>query len=180
MIEEKLISEAEFTSKVCVYWLMHIALTLTVTVVGIPLLFLWLPLGLVFTTSYLRRMECVLTNKSLKVKKGMLVRIEKTIPLEKITDIGLVQGPLMRLFGLHKLTVETAGQSGQGALVSLTGIVNTQAFRELILQQKEALLSNTGSSNVDSNNSESSGSDQLLTEIRDALLRIETKMQKSQ
>lgn len=45
----------------------------------------------------------------------------------------------MRLFGLHKLTVETAGQSGAGALISLVGIVDAPRFRARVLEQKERL-----------------------------------------
>ena len=45
----------------------------------------------------------------------------------------------MRLFGLHKLTVETAGQSGAGALISLVGIVDAPQFRTRVLEQKERL-----------------------------------------
>lgn len=41
--------------------------------------------------------------------------------------------------GLHKLTVETAGQSGTGALISLVGIVDAPSFRAQILEQKERL-----------------------------------------
>jgi putative membrane protein len=45
----------------------------------------------------------------------------------------------MRLFGLYRLSFETAGQSGQGALVSLLGVVNASEFREAILVQKDQL-----------------------------------------
>ncbi len=178
MIEEKIIQKAEFTTTVCVYWLLQGAMILTFTVIGIPLMLIWLVVGLLFTRRYLRSMECVLTNKALKVKKGILVRVEKTIPLEKITDMGLVQGPIMRLFGLYKLTVETAGQSGQGALVSLTGIVDTKAFRERVLLQRESVASvpqESASQSLD----HATNSDTLLTEIRDTLLRIESKMERA-
>ena len=124
MSSEQDIREAEFNPKVCVYWLLGGAILLTVTVVGIPLLLLWFPIGTAMTKRYLDRMECILTDKALKVRKGIFIRVEKTIPLEKITDMGMVQGPIMRFFELHTLTVETAGQSGDGSLVSLTGIVN--------------------------------------------------------
>jgi putative membrane protein len=124
MSTETHLRKAQFNPSVCTYWLSSVALVLTVTVVGIPLLLLWLPIGFVITKRHLAAMECLLTEKALKVKKGIFVRIEKTIPLEKITDMGMVQGPIMRYFDLHTLTVETAGQSGQGALVSLTGIID--------------------------------------------------------
>ena len=101
MSEETYIQKAEFNPKVCTYWLLSGAIILTATIVGIPLLILWFPIGFAFTKRYLDRMECLLTDKALKVKKGIFVRIEKTIPLEKITDMGMVQGPIMRCFDLH-------------------------------------------------------------------------------
>ena len=83
MSEERHIRKAEFNSKVCTYWLLSGAIIMTATIVGIPLLLLWFPIGWVFTKRHLARMECLLTDKALKVRKGIFVRIEKTIPLEK-------------------------------------------------------------------------------------------------
>ena len=173
MTEETLIREAAFEPKVCNYWLLSGIVVLTVTIVGIPLLLIWIPLGLFFTRRYLARMECLLTPKALKVKKGILVRVEKTIPLEKITDMGMVQGPIMRQFGLYTLTVETAGQSGPGALVSLTGIVDAKEFRETVLAQRDAVSGMGVESANEGERGLSADSGALLVEIRDSLLRIE-------
>jgi putative membrane protein len=139
MNAETVIREASFDPKVKTYWLLSGALPFVITIVGIPFLLLWFPLGLIFTGRYLDRMSATLTSKNLKVKKGVLVRVEKTIPLDKITDMALVQGPLMRAMDIQRLSVETAGQSGAGALVSLTGIVLAEEFREAVLAQRDAL-----------------------------------------
>ena len=177
MPTESPIRIAEFSSKVCIYWLLSGAVILLFTVVGIPFLLIWFPLGFFITKRYLDSMECVLTEKALKVKKGILVRVEKTIPLEKITDMGMVQGPIMRAFDLHTLTVETAGQSGAGALVSLTGIVDAKEFRETVLQQREANVS-TGSPLAETVSSAMpDNASALLGEIKDSLLRIEAILQ---
>jgi len=176
MTEATQIRKAEFNSKVCTYWLLSGALILCYTIVGIPLLLLWFPIGLVFTKRYLDRMECLLTEKTLKVRKGILVRVEKTIPLDKITDMGMVQGPIMRHFDLHKLTVETAGQSGPGALVSLTGIKDVKTFREAVLNQRDAIAAASSKSTSETRRQASSDENSLLSEIRDSLLRIEVKL----
>jgi putative membrane protein len=177
--EEPIILTASFNNKVCTYWLLNGIIVLTVIVVGIPFLLLWIPLGLYFTRRYLSRMECVLTEKNLKVKKGMWVRVEKTIPLEKITDLGLVQGPIMRHFDIHQLTVETAGQSSQGPLVSLTGIIDVKNFRETVLSQRDSLRD--ASAKTESSAAEPAGASDtgVLSEIRDTLLRIEEQMKKN-
>lgn len=179
MNEETHIKTAEFNPKVRTYWLLSGALVLTFTVVGIPLLLLWFTLGRMLTQRYLDRMSCVLTDKALKVGKGIWVRTEKTIPLDKITDMGMVQGPIMRHLDLHTLTVETAGQSGEGALVSLTGIVDARLFREAVLAQRETLSSGSASMTSDAVTPTPSDSNEVLLEIRDALLRIETRMQQA-
>jgi len=173
MNEDTKVRIAEFDPKVCSYWLVSGIVTMTLIVVGIPFLPFWIVLGLIFTKRYLASMECVLTSKMLKIKKGIFTRIEKTIPLEKVTDMGMVQGPIMRMFDLHTLTVETAGQSGQGALVSLTGIIDPKGFREAVLAQRDAVSASPPPAASGHSSSKSENDDSILEEIRDALLRIE-------
>ncbi|ABI40255.1 membrane-flanked domain [Shewanella sp. MR-4] len=138
-MQEQTIHEAQFEDNLGLYWLLSGAAYFTLSIVGIPLLLLWFPIGLWGTRRYISNMSARLTSKKLIVRRGMLTRTENTVPLDKITDIALIQGPIMRLMGLHKLTVETAGQSGAGALISLVGIVNAPDFRAQILEQKERL-----------------------------------------
>lgn len=173
------IQKAQFDPKVCTYWLLSGALAISCTIVGIPLLLLWFPIGLVVTKAYLERMECKLTDNALKVKKGILTRVEKTIPLEKITDMGMVQGPIMRAFELHTLTVETAGQSGVGSLVSLTGITDAKAFREAVLRQRDSMAAASPPKELPNVAAEHSpNSEMLLEEIKNSLHRIESMMAK--
>ena len=84
-------------------------------------------------------MSARLLERKLVVKRGIIFVVEKSIPLEKITDVALSQGPIMRFFGLYRLSFETAGQSAEGALVSLIGINDAEKFREAILKQKDNL-----------------------------------------
>ncbi|NDV61235.1 PH domain-containing protein [Puniceicoccales bacterium CK1056] len=156
---------------------MSFTIVLTVIVVGIPFLLLWIPLSLYFTKRYLDRMECILTERDLKVNKGLFVRVEKTIPLEKITDMGMVQGPLMRYFGIHRLSVETAGQSLEGSLVSLTGIVDVEDFREAVLNQRDRIRDKPGPS-VSPPEQSVQGDSGLLRDISATLVRIEKLLEK--
>lgn len=172
MENERIIRTAEFDPKVCTYWLVSGVVLMTVIVVGIPFIPFFIIFGLTFTKRYLTSMECVLTDKALKFKKGIFTQIEKTIPLEKITDMGMVQGPIMRSFDLHTLSVETAGQSGPGALLSLTGIVDAQGFRESVLAQRDA-ISSKEPVQKHTLGGPSKNDERVLEEIRDALLRIE-------
>ena len=173
-MEENVIATAEFNPKVKTYWLLSGALILTSTIVGIPLLLLWIPLGLIVTQRYLDSMSCVLTDRSLKVSKGILNRIEKTVPLDKITDLALRQGPVMRALDLEGLSIETAGQSGSGALVMLVGVKDAKAFRDRVLAQRDRVTA--GISEPAGAGQGTAGrppSEAILEEIRDSMLRIE-------
>ncbi|MFT5138440.1 MAG: putative membrane protein [Lysobacterales bacterium] len=173
MNDETIIRQAEFDPKVRTYWLLSGALLCVVTLVGIPLLLIWIPIGRMLTGHYLERMDCVLTEKALKVKKGIMVRVEKTIPLDKITDMAVVQGPIMRHFDICKLTVETAGQSGPGALVALIGIVDAKSFREDVLAQRDIVSNQSKLPTVNIEQSSAAPVGDTLEEVRDSLLRIE-------
>lgn len=177
MSNETAIRTATFNPKTCTYWILSFSIVLVVIVVGIPLLLLWVPLSLYFTKRYLDRMECILTERDLKVNKGLFVRVEKTIPLEKITDLGMVQGPIMRYFGIHRLNVETAGQSSEGSLVSLTGINDVEDFREAVLNQRDKIRGHSASSAAAPEESVKDDS-QLLREISATLVRIEELLSK--
>ena len=78
---------------------------------------------------------------------------------------------------MYKRQVETAGQSGVGALVSLIGIIDAPGFRETVLQQREAVTSTAGDGARVS--PVSSDANVVLSEIRDSLLRIESALQES-
>jgi len=134
-------------------------------VVTIPLLpFVWL-----YYRRYFETLEVVLTTRELQVSRGLLVREEKSIPLEKITDLALFQGPLMRHLGLKGLRVETAGQSGDGsALVRLVGIRDVEDFRDAALDQRDKVTERLEEGEVVER-----GTDRILDEIHQTLLRIE-------
>ena len=171
--------EAEFNPRVRSYWLLNGTLILLVIIVGIPLLPFWLGLGHHFTGRYLQRMRCVLTERTLQFSKGLFVRVEKTVPLDKITDVGLVHGPIMRHYDLQALSVETAGHSSQGALVKLIGIVDTEKFREAVLAQRDKITTTSAAGEQRTAISPDPAvplSEKLLVEIRDTLHRIEQRM----
>jgi putative membrane protein len=176
--DPKVLLEARFNPKVKSYWLLSGTVILTATIVGIVLLPFWWILGQWATARYLDRMSCTLTERSLKVSRGILVRQEMTVPLDKITDVGLVEGPIMRLLDLQAVRVETAGQSTAGAAIQLVGIDNGRAFRDEVLRQRD-LVSDRGGASAPAalpGTDLGAGAETLLAEIRDALVRIEARL----
>ena len=180
--EEAVLAEASFNRSVRSYWLLNGTIILTVTVFGIVLLPIWWLVGFARTERSLRRMRCVLTERCLKLRKGVLVRQEKAVPLDKITDLALIEGPVMRLLDLQALKVETAGTSTPGSFITMVGIVDARAFRDTVLDQRDR-VSVSGSApmrSLPSNGDlEGTGSPEVLSalqEIRDVLVRIEDRL----
>ena len=78
--------------------------------------------------------------RTLRYRKGILVTVEKTIPLENIQDVTFIEGPILRHFQLSALKFETAGSSaGRANDMRLTGIIDVQQFRNSILAARDAL-----------------------------------------
>lgn len=174
MADEVVLAEAHFNRKVKTYWLLSGTIVLIATIVGVVLLPFWWVLGNFFTERYLQHLSCTLTDRSLKVSRGMFVRTEKTVPLDKITDLALIEGPIMRYLNLQAIKVETAGASSPGALIRLVGVAEARAFRDTVLRQRDA-VSTLGSPGEPL--ALEAGSDAaMLRDIRDVLIRIEEKL----
>jgi len=139
---EETLYTAEFDEKWKTYWFLQITLILLVTVLGIVLLPFWLlGWGAWYCRRYFEHLHCTLYERSLVVGRGIFFRVEKTIPLDKIQDLTLREGPLLKHFGLLSLGIETAGQSSpQGSSeAKLVGIKNAREFRDRVLDQRDAL-----------------------------------------
>ena len=54
----------------------------------------------------------VITDRSLRIREGVLVIRETTLTFANIQNLRIEQGPIQRLFGIHDLVVETAGGGG--------------------------------------------------------------------
>lgn len=178
-MQEKVILKASFNPKVKTYWMLLSVIFSSIFIISIPLVPFVLLITFLVSSAVLKAMSAELLERKLVVKRGVWFKIEKSIPLEKITDVGMMQGPLMRMFGLYRLDFETAGQSGPGALVSMIGINQAEAFRERILQQKDLLQ---GKPVVNESSSETAITDgvsaQQFAELLKSVQRIEVLLEK--
>ncbi len=131
---------AQFNPLIRPYLVVTIGLTIASTIVGIPLALIWFfGAGQWWARHYFDKLECQLSEKTLRFRKGILVQIEKTIPLENIQDVTFIEGPILRRFNLSKLKFETAGHSAGQANMELTGIVDAHEFRNRILEARDEL-----------------------------------------
>lgn len=185
----RVLREASFDPKLSSYFLLSGTIVLVVCIVTIPLAIVYFLVGKLLIDKYIERLSCTLTERTLEIRKGWINRVESTIPLEKITDLQMIQGPIMRAMGLHGFKVETAGQSsGPGSsLVSLVGIVDAPGFREAVLDQRDELAEGRGRSSAKARQTVMAdeplaGGDVVgvLSDIRASLHRVEKLLEHRQ
>ncbi len=163
------IKRAEFSPKIKTYVMLYVGFLLFVTIIGIPILIFWLlGLGQYASRRYYENLKCLLTDRHLIFSKGAFYKVEKTIPLENIQDLTFLENPILNLLELRILKIETAGGGGSMASdMKLVGIVDAEAFKEKVLEQREALRMKT-----ERGQSGELGTDEtleVLKEIRDLL-----------
>jgi membrane protein YdbS with pleckstrin-like domain len=141
---------AEFNPLIRPYLVVTMGFTLLITIILAPLAIIWfLGVGQWWARHYFHKLECELTEKSIRFRKGILVSVEKTIPLENIQDVTFIEGPILRHFNLATLKFETAGTSHDGmANMQLTGIIGAEDFRNRILAARDQLKQRSAQPNA--------------------------------
>lgn len=174
MENNEVISKATFNPKVKTYIFLVVLFYLIVSFIGWVLVPFWIfGLGQWLSNKFFSTLKCELTQKQLKFSKGLILHIEKTIPLENIQDLSFIGGPVLRYFGLTLIRVETAGGGGAHSnnMMSIPGINDAENFKMMILSQREKVIKekNQGTSIPQSTNN---NSDKILSEIKNELLEI--------
>lgn len=166
-------TEGHFSPKLKTYYYLSTILALAITVVGIVVIPIWLFVGAWWAKRHYESLKLSVTDRSVVIAKGVFFKQELTIPLDKIQDISIREGPLLNALGLLGLRIETAGQrnaaTGQSE-ADLIGVIDARQFRDTILAHRDALAQS------DKATPASDSTLSLLTEIRDALVRIENRM----
>ena len=99
-----------------------------------PAVFLTVALGVIFYVALHLRYDTtryVITDRSLRVRRGIWVIKEVTITFENVQNVEVRQGPLQRHFGIADVIIETAG--GGGGDAAQQGCLDTHRVREIIV-----------------------------------------------
>ena len=98
---------AEFNPLIKPYLVITIGFSIAMTIIGLPVALIWfLGVGQWWARHYFEKLECVLSENSLRYRKGIIFQVEKTIPLENIQDVTFIEGPILKRFHLATLKFE--------------------------------------------------------------------------
>jgi membrane protein YdbS with pleckstrin-like domain len=106
----------------------------------------WIIMGLIFSGMlilivifvawvrlYYASMWYELRDDEMSWKRGVWFRRTGIVPYNRITNLDVIQGPVMRMLGISTLSVQTAGYSGQAVPeIRIEGIEHAEDLRELI------------------------------------------------
>jgi membrane protein YdbS with pleckstrin-like domain len=166
-----ILRKAVFNPNLKKYIFLVVLFYMCITVVGLVLVPFWVfGLGQWLSGKFFNTLKCELSEKNLYFSKGIILHIEKTIPLENIQDLSFFGGPILRAFGLTFIKVETAGGGGghHSNMMSIPGIEDAEEFKNMILLQREQVIkgksSRSGTVSVTDSN--------ILHDIKNELVEI--------
>jgi len=175
--QNTILKKGVFNPALKTYIFLVVLFYMFVTVIGIVLIPFWLcGLGQWLSGKFFKTLKCELSEKNLYFSKGIILHIEKTIPLENIQDVSFFGGPVLRSFGLTFIRVETAGGGGahHSNMMSIPGVDDAEEFKNMILLQREKVIKEKSRGGVASANNDSV----VLNEIKNELVEIKNLLAK--
>jgi len=104
----------------------NMGITLTGVVILLVIFVAWVRL-------YYVSMWYELRDDEMSWKRGVWFRRTGIVPYNRITNLDVIQGPVMRRLGISTLSIQTAGYSGQAVPeIRIEGIEHADDLRELI------------------------------------------------
>ena len=107
--DSEILDSAEFSKGLIPYLWIIINLILLSTIIGIGVMVFWVPFGWIVHMKQLENASLTLTKSGIKIRKGWIFKAQQNIPLDKLTDISIHEGPLLNMCKIVKISIETAG-----------------------------------------------------------------------
>lgn len=138
-------------------------------------------LYLIWVKLYYDSMWYELHDDEMRWKRGVIFRSTGIVPYNRITNIDIRQGPVMRVLGISTVSVQTAGYSGAAIPeIRIEAIIYADELRELIrslVRNCSAVSDGTGTGKPEKSGLPSSVHQQMLEELKSihALLEKRTE-----
>ena len=175
---ETILHKAIFNPQVKTYIFFIVLFYLAISIIGWIIIPFWVfGLGQWLSNKFFHTLKCELINKNLRFSKGLILHMEKTIPLENIQDLSFIGGPILRSFGLTMIKLETAGGGGgthNHNMMSMIGVIDAENFKTQILDQREKLIKEKYTYNGGGTNGATDN--HLMLDIKNELVKINTPL----
>jgi membrane protein YdbS with pleckstrin-like domain len=127
-----------------------------IVLVPVAVFFVWIG-------QYYRSMWYELRDDEMSWKRGVWFHTTGIVPYNRITNLDIKQGPVMRALGISTLAIQTAGYSGKGmAEIRIEGMEHAEELRELI----RTLVRQSGASSGDGTGGAHAPAAAVTTDLR--------------
>ena len=148
-------------------------------VIIVGFIFLIVVLYLIWVKMYYESMWYELHDDEMRWKRGVIFRSTGIVPYNRITNIDIRQGPVMRALGISTVSIQTAGYSGAAIPeIRIEAIEYAEELRELIrnlVRSCSAGGDGTGTGKHDPRETASSVHQQMLEELKTIHALLERK-----
>ncbi|MDD1653194.1 MAG: PH domain-containing protein [Methanomicrobiales archaeon] len=149
----------------------------SIGVAGVVLAVVLLVIFLVWVLLYYRSMWYELRDDEMSWRRGVIFRTTGIVPYNRITNLDLRQGPVMRALGISTLSIQTAGYSGQAVPeIRIEAIERAEELRELIRSMVRSCSGRgdgTGTGGPEAIPAGSAVSQQILEELKRIRMLLE-------
>ncbi|HEX8556028.1 MAG TPA: PH domain-containing protein [Sphingomonas sp.] len=98
-----------------------------------------LTVGAAFRALSWYRFTYALTGDAVVIESGLFSRNRRTIPYERVADVGIERRPLQRLFGLAAVTLETGGAGGDEGALDSVALAEAERLRDVLRRRRTAV-----------------------------------------
>lgn len=82
------------------------------------------------------RFTYALTPDAVVIESGLIGRNRRTIPYERVADVGIERRPLQRLFGLASVTLETGGAGADEGKLDSVSVAEAERLRDALRRRR--------------------------------------------
>jgi membrane protein YdbS with pleckstrin-like domain len=131
-----------------------------------------------WTKLYYESMWYELHEDEMRWKRGVIFRRTGIVPYNRITNLDIRQGPVMRKLDISTISIQTAGYSGQAqaAEIRIEAIVHAEELRELIRSMVRTSVGGDGTGTGGRAPSVKTTETQILDELKAIRALLEKKI----
>lgn len=125
--------------------------------IAILIIIVYISIAAIWSWLYYRFYSYAIKDDVVLIRRGILFRRRVTIPYERIQNVSVSRSPLLLIFGLSSVQIETAGGAGLSAFRwtgspymaegVIHGVINGETFADELIKRVKSTKSGSGMGN---------------------------------
>jgi uncharacterized protein len=143
---------------------------------SVAVLVVMLVLGMIWSKLYFITVQYHMNETEITWKRGVLFHSTGIVPYNRMTDVNIVQGPLMRRFGISHLNIQTAGATAnKSSVITIEGMNRAEELRGIIIDHMRGAAAGGATVGVVEDETSATDMSALVAEVREIRRLLEEK-----